>query len=68
MGEIADKLDRSYMPELKIMEIEEIRKRDKSLIKKECQNLATKIMCQVNEMIDEVVRIKKGLKFKEKVR
>ncbi|CAN2102991.1 ankyrin repeat domain-containing protein [Wolbachia pipientis] len=60
VGEIADKLDRSYMPELKIMEIEEIRKRDKSLIKKECQNLATKIMCQVNEMIDEVVRIKKA--------
>ncbi|WP_341817113.1 ankyrin repeat domain-containing protein [Wolbachia endosymbiont (group A) of Agelastica alni] len=60
LGEIADMLDRSYLPELKIIEIEEIRKRDKSLIKKECQNLASKIMCQVNEMIDEVVRIKKG--------
>ncbi|WP_353269619.1 ankyrin repeat domain-containing protein [Wolbachia endosymbiont (group A) of Myopa testacea] len=58
LGEIADMLDRSYMPELKIMEIEEIRKRDKSLIEKECQNLASKIMCQVNEMIDEVVRKK----------
>ncbi|WP_065094557.1 MULTISPECIES: ankyrin repeat domain-containing protein [unclassified Wolbachia] len=55
VGEIADMLDRSYLPELKIIEIEEIRKRDKSSIKKECQNLASKIMCKVNEMIDEVV-------------
>ncbi len=55
MGEIADMLDRSYLPELKIIEIEEIRKRDKSSIKKECQNLASKIMSRVNEMINEVV-------------
>ncbi|XCA33356.1 MAG: ankyrin repeat domain-containing protein [Wolbachia endosymbiont of Polyergus mexicanus] len=53
--EIAYMLDRSYLPELKIIEIEEIRKRDKSLIKEECKNLASKIMCKVNEMIDEVV-------------
>ncbi|BAA89653.1 gp28 [Wolbachia phage WO] len=58
VGEIADMLNRSYMPELKIIEIGEIRKRDKSLIKKECQNLASKIISQVNEMIDEVVRKK----------
>ncbi len=44
------------MPELKIIEIEEIRKRDKSLVKEECKNLASKIMSQVNEMIDEVVK------------
>ncbi|MBR9984204.1 MAG: ankyrin repeat domain-containing protein [Wolbachia endosymbiont of Homalodisca vitripennis] len=53
VGEIADMLNGSYLPELKIIEIEEIRKRDKSLIKKECQNLASKIMSQVNEMINE---------------
>ncbi len=58
VGEIADMLNGSYLPELKIIEIGEIRKRDKSLIKKECQNLASKIMNQVNEMIDEVVRRK----------
>lgn len=56
--EIADMLDRSYLPELKIIEIGEIRKKDKSLIKEECKNLASKIMSQVNEMIDEVVRKK----------
>ncbi|QVU16057.1 MULTISPECIES: ankyrin repeat domain-containing protein [unclassified Wolbachia] len=56
VGEIADMLNGSYLPELKIIEIEEIRKRDKSLIKKECQNLASKIMNQVNEMIDEVAK------------
>ncbi|MBA8753884.1 MULTISPECIES: ankyrin repeat domain-containing protein [Wolbachia] len=56
--EIACMLDRSYLPELKIIEIEEIRKRDKELIKEECKNLASKIMSQVNEMIDEVVRKK----------
>lgn len=56
VGEIADILKGSYMPELKIIEIEEIRKRDKSLIKEKWQNLAIKIMSQVNEMIDEVVR------------
>ncbi len=58
MEEIACMLDRSYLPELKIIEIEEIRKRDKELIKEECKNLASKIMSQVNEMIDEVVRKK----------
>ncbi len=58
VGEIADMLNGSYMPELKIIEIGEIRKRDKSLIKEECQNLASKIMSQVNEMIDEVVKRK----------
>ncbi len=58
VGEIADMLNGSYMPELKIIEIEEIRKRDKSLIKEECENLASKIMSQVSEMIDEVVRRK----------
>ncbi|WP_265023223.1 ankyrin repeat domain-containing protein [Wolbachia endosymbiont (group A) of Epistrophe grossularia] len=58
VGEIADMLDRSYLPELKIIEIEEIRKRDKGLIREECKNLASKIMSQVNEMIDEVVRRK----------
>ncbi|MFP3028721.1 MAG: ankyrin repeat domain-containing protein [Wolbachia sp.] len=58
VGEIADMLDRSYLPELKIIEIGEIRKRDKSLIKEECKNLASKIISQVNEMIDEVVRKK----------
>ncbi|XP_066251422.1 serine/threonine-protein phosphatase 6 regulatory ankyrin repeat subunit A-like [Euwallacea similis] len=62
LGEIADMLDRSYMPELEIMEIEEIRKREKSIIKKECQNLASKIMCQVNEMIDDVIMVKLGKK------
>ncbi|KAG8290564.1 hypothetical protein J6590_079702 [Homalodisca vitripennis] len=56
VGEIADMLNGSYMPELKIIEIGEIRKRDRSLIKKECQNLASKIMSQVNEMIDEVAK------------
>ncbi|WP_265038471.1 ankyrin repeat domain-containing protein [Wolbachia endosymbiont (group A) of Hylaeus communis] len=55
VGEIADMLNRSYLPELKIIEIGEIRKKDKSLIKEECKNLASKIMSQVNEMIDEVV-------------
>ncbi|MFP3021568.1 MAG: ankyrin repeat domain-containing protein, partial [Wolbachia sp.] len=40
----------------KIIEIKEIRKKDKSLIKEECQNLASKIISQVNEMIDEVVK------------
>ncbi|GFR11918.1 ANK_REP_REGION domain-containing protein [Trichonephila clavata] len=55
VGEIADMLDRSYLPELKIIEIGEIRKRDKSLINEECKNLASKIISQVNEMIDEVV-------------
>ncbi len=45
VGEIADMLNGSYLPE-----------RDKSLIKKECQNLASKIMNQVNEMIDEVAK------------
>ncbi|WP_353278921.1 ankyrin repeat domain-containing protein [Wolbachia endosymbiont (group B) of Longitarsus flavicornis] len=58
VGEIVSMLDGSYLPELKIIEIEEIRKRDKSLIKEECRNLASKIMSQVNEMIDEVVRRK----------
>ncbi|RDD33871.1 ankyrin repeat [Wolbachia endosymbiont of Cylisticus convexus] len=58
VGEIADMLDGSYMPELKIIEIGEIRKRDKSVIKEECKNLASKIMSKVNEMIDEVVRKK----------
>ncbi|WP_341812183.1 ankyrin repeat domain-containing protein [Wolbachia endosymbiont (group A) of Conops quadrifasciatus] len=53
--EIAYMLDRSYLPELKIIEIKEIRKRDKALIREECKNLASKIMCKVNEMIDEVV-------------
>ncbi|WP_353279003.1 ankyrin repeat domain-containing protein [Wolbachia endosymbiont (group B) of Longitarsus flavicornis] len=57
VGEIADMLNGSYLPELKIIEIEEIRKRDKSLIKKECQNLASKIISQVNEMIDEVENV-----------
>ncbi|WP_265027346.1 ankyrin repeat domain-containing protein [Wolbachia endosymbiont (group A) of Bombylius major] len=56
--EIAYMLDRSYLPELKIIEIKEIRKRDKALIREECKNLASKIMCKVNEMIDEVVRKK----------
>ncbi|GFQ72355.1 ankyrin repeats [Trichonephila clavata] len=54
--EIADMLNRSYLPELKIIEIGEIRKKDKSLIKEECKNLASKIMSQVNEMIDEVLK------------
>ncbi|WP_341819671.1 ankyrin repeat domain-containing protein [Wolbachia endosymbiont (group A) of Brachyopa scutellaris] len=58
VGKIADMLDGSYMPELKIIEIGEIRKKDKSLIEEECKNLASKIMSQVNEMIDEVVRRK----------
>lgn len=58
VGEIADMLNGSYMPELKIIEIKEIRKKDKSIIKEECKNLASKIMSQVNEMIDEVVRRK----------
>ncbi|MFP3021563.1 MAG: ankyrin repeat domain-containing protein, partial [Wolbachia sp.] len=40
----------------KIIEIKEIRKKDKSLIKEECQNLASKIISQVNEMIDEVAK------------
>ncbi|WP_434732644.1 ankyrin repeat domain-containing protein [Wolbachia endosymbiont of Zygogramma bicolorata] len=53
--EIAYMLDRSYLPELKIIEIEEIRKRDKELIKEECKNLASKIMSRVNEMINEVL-------------
>ncbi len=57
VGEIADMLNGSYLPELKIIEIEEIRKRDKSLIKEECKNLASKIMCQVNEMIDEAENV-----------
>ncbi|WP_341813312.1 ankyrin repeat domain-containing protein [Wolbachia endosymbiont (group B) of Germaria angustata] len=56
VGEIADMLNGSYMPELKIIEIGEIRKRDKSLIKEECENLASKIMSQVSEMIDEGVK------------
>ncbi|WP_265044150.1 ankyrin repeat domain-containing protein [Wolbachia endosymbiont (group A) of Epagoge grotiana] len=60
VGEIADMLNGSYMPELKIIEIEEIRKRDKSLIKKECKNLASKIMGQVNEMIDEIENVVRG--------
>ncbi|WP_342068446.1 ankyrin repeat domain-containing protein [Wolbachia endosymbiont (group B) of Melanargia galathea] len=56
VGEIADMLNGSYLPELKIIEIGEIRKRDKSLIKEECENLASKIISQVSEMIDEVVK------------
>ncbi len=52
---IAYMLDRSYLPELKIIEIKEIRKRDKALMREECKNLASKIMRKVNEMIDEVV-------------
>ncbi|WP_353285693.1 ankyrin repeat domain-containing protein [Wolbachia endosymbiont (group A) of Gastracanthus pulcherrimus] len=58
VGKIADMLNGSYLPELKIIEIGEIRKKDKSLIEEECKNLASKIMSQVNEMIDEVVRKK----------
>ncbi len=57
VGEITDMLNGSYMPEVKIIEIGEIRKRDKSLIKKECQNLASKIISQVNEMIDEAENV-----------
>ncbi len=56
MGEIADMLNGVYMPEVKIIEIGEIRKKDKSLIKEECKNLASKIISQINEMIDEVVK------------